>query len=71
MQNPLRKWFVYWHGEGEAYQADLYRCQNCWKIVTFNQVRQGGCPCSHGKLCPTNPTFAESFKLILLPWMQK
>ena len=64
----LRRWFVHWHGEGELKQADLFRCIACYKLVTWKHIRSGGCPCGASRIKPTNPSFLEATRLILLPW---
>jgi len=66
--NPLRKWFIYLHGIGEVHQYDLYRCMMCGRIVTHNVIKSGECCCS-GKIGPTNPTWWETIKLLVFPWM--
>lgn len=63
----LRKWFVYWHGEGEKHQLDLYRCLACHKLVTWTHIRSGK-TCCPGRITPTNPTFLEAVRLLVLPW---
>lgn len=66
----LRKHFVYWHGEGiEPYQYDFYRCDACKKLITWKHIKTGGCRCGSHKLRPTNPSFTEKFKVMVLPWM--
>lgn len=69
MGNLLRKWFVHWHGEGEANQNDLYRCLGCHKIVTWNIIKASGCSCGASRISPTNPSFLEKLKVMVTPWL--
>ncbi len=62
----IRKWFVYWHGEGEKHQADLYRCITCGHLVTWTQIKKGWGCC--GRIRPTNARFLEALRLLVLPW---
>jgi hypothetical protein len=63
----LRRWFIRWHGVGEAHQWDLYRCNSCSRLVTWNQIRKGSLCCAR-RIIPTNPTIFETFRLLVLPW---
>ena len=63
----LRKRFVARHGEGEAHQADVYRCQTCGRLITWNRIRNLNL-CCQGRMFPTNPTRLEMVRLFLLPW---
>lgn len=67
IENWLRAKFVKLHGEGEANQADFYRCRSCGKLVTWNKIRNADLCCS-GQVVPVNPTSLEKIKLFLLPW---
>jgi hypothetical protein len=66
----LRIWFVYWHGEGEEDQLDVFRCTKCQRLVTWFLIRQGGC------LCGVRGVKIEAFpirwwhilRLLLTPW---
>ena len=64
----LRRWFVHNHGEGEAHQADVYRCYNCGRLHTWKHIRSANLCCA-GRLIPVNPTTWEKVKLLVLPWM--
>jgi len=63
----LRKLFVKFHGEGEAHQADLYRCITCGSLVTWNKIRSGELCCG-GRVRPSNPTLLEKIQLLVAPW---
>jgi hypothetical protein len=63
----LRELFVRLHGEGSENQLDVYRCQGCSRLVTWNMIRSGKRCCS-GRVVPTQPSFLETLKLFLLPW---
>lgn len=63
----LRKWFVSWYGEGEAHQADLYRCLTCARLITWKRIRAGRTCCA-GRIVPTEPRFVEKVRLMVLPW---
>lgn len=63
----FRRLFVKWHGEGEPHQADLFRCESCKGLVTWNMIRAGNTCCS-SRLRPTNPRFFEKVRLFLFPW---
>lgn len=68
MEKLLRRWFVYNHGEGEPHQADVYRCQTCGKLRTWNAIRAGNV-CCMGRLVPVTPSAWEQFKLLVIPWV--
>ena len=71
MGKLLRKWFVHWHGEGEPYQSDLYRCQGCHHLVTWKMIRSSGCKCGSIRMNPTNPRPLEILKVMVTPWLVK
>lgn len=60
----LRRRFVRLNGEGEAHQADVYRCYTCGVLVTWNRIRRGR-TCCLGRLVPTNPKWYEAVGLLL------
>ena len=64
----LRKRFVALHGEGEANQADFYRCQACGTLRTWKHIRAAKL-CCQGRLVPAEPTAWETFKVFVLPWL--
>ena len=65
----LGRWLNWWHGVGEDWQYQFYRCHECRKIVTHNAIRSGGCPCRGSiKVSPAKLTGAEKFRLLVLPW---
>ena len=64
----LRRRFVALHGEGEINQADVYHCQTCGRLRTWNHIRKPDM-CCQGRLVPVNPTIWEKIKLLVLPWM--
>jgi len=63
----LRKRFVALHGEGEAHQADFYRCYSCGRLTTWNKIRKADV-CCQGRVVPTNPTAWETLRVFILPW---
>ena len=68
MEAFLRRWFVKRHGEGEAHQADVYRCNICGHLRTWNQIRKPDL-CCQGRVIPTTPTLWEAVKLFVAPWL--
>lgn len=66
IETYLRKRFVAMHGEGEAHQADVYRCQTCGHLATWNDIRSARV-CCQGHVIPAVPTWPETFKLLLWP----
>ena len=67
VESRLRQRFIRLHGEGEAHQADVYRCFNCGRLVTWKKIRNGQ-SCCMGRLVKTNPTWMETFRLFAFPW---
>jgi hypothetical protein len=63
----LRARFIRYHGEGEAHQADLYRCITCGRLMTWNRIRTRDV-CCLGRLTKTNPTWWETVRLLAFPW---
>lgn len=65
---PLRLWLAYWHGRGEAWQYEYYRCAYCHGIVTHVGIRAGGCRCLGNRLSPAILSKKEKLGLIITPW---
>jgi len=63
----LRARFIRFHGEGEAHQADFYRCITCGRLMTWKRIRTRDVCCT-GRLCKTNPTWWETVRILALPW---
>lgn len=59
----LRKRFVKYHGEGEAHQADVYRCITCGNLITWKKIRTADL-CCQGHVFPATPTWKETFRLM-------
>ena len=70
--NPLEvlghRWLTYWHGEGAPHQFRYYRCKECRGLVTWKQIRDGGCRCGATKVTPANLRWKEKVKVLCLPW---
>ncbi len=66
IESYLRRRFVKLHGEGEAHQADLYRCQTCAAPITWNKIRSGDV-CCQGHVIPATPSLIEAVRLLVLP----
>ena len=66
IESYMRKRFVRLHGEGEAHQADTYRCQTCGALVTWNKIRTGEV-CCQGHVVPATPNWLETIRLLVLP----
>ncbi len=63
------RWLVWWHGEGQSWQYQFYRCPACRSIVTHRQILMGGCPCHESsKISPAKLTMTEKIRLLYLPW---
>jgi len=69
LEPGLRRWLVWWYGEGHAEQELFYRCEGCRRLISWSAIRQGGCVCgiSH-KISTTYVTRWERLKLIVTPW---
>lgn len=51
-------------------QYDYYRCEVCRGLVTWNQIRAGGCKCGTGaRIRAAHLSLWEKTKLLLIPWM--
>jgi len=66
VESWLRKRFVKMHGEGEAHQADVYRCTTCGDLITWKKIRKGDV-CCQGHICPATPTWKETIRLVCFP----
>ena len=64
----LRKWVVYWHGEGAPHQADVYSCRACKRLVTHRVIADGGCRCGGNTIQPKMLRAWHMAQLVLLPW---
>ena len=63
IETMLRRRFVRLHGEGAAHQADVYRCQSCGRLITWNKIRQADV-CCQGHVVPAQPTWLEKIRLL-------
>ncbi len=69
LQQWVRQWFVYCHGEGEPHQADAYRCMGCRRLITWHMIRRGWrCPCGAGEMRVARLRWYEKLRLLVLPW---
>lgn len=66
IESYCRKRFVRLHGEGEAHQADAYRCITCGRLVTWKKIRAADM-CCQGHVFPATPTWLETLRLLVLP----
>ena len=63
------RWLRWWHGTGEPHQYQVYRCHACRALVTWHQIRAGGCPCHESsKISPTHLRLGAKARLLFLPW---
>ena len=63
------RWLEYWHGVGEPWQYQFFRCYACRRIVTHRLIRLGGCRCQESiKVSPAKLTRGEKARLLFLPW---
>ena len=64
-----KPWLAYWHGIGEAWQYQFYRCHGCRRLVTHHHIAIGGCPCHESvKISPARLRLREKARLVFLPW---
>jgi hypothetical protein len=64
----FKRWLAYWFGAGDDHQYQFYRCTLCQRIVTWRQIRQGGCKCMSSRVRPAELTLMEKGRALLLPW---
>lgn len=65
----LTKWLDWWHPPGDAHQWRYYRCEGCHRLVTWNQIKQGGCRCmTSNRLRPAQLTVWEKARCLIAPW---
>ena len=63
------RWMTYWHGEGAPHQYRYHRCKGCHKLLTWKVIRKGGCDCLIDKhIVPAKLSFAEKFRILVMPW---
>lgn len=67
IERILSNWFVKHHGEGEPHQAQVYRCLQCGRLMTWTKIRKADICCT-GRMSPTNPKLWEKIQLIVFPW---
>lgn len=68
MTGILVAWLTHFHGRGEPHQHDYFRCATCRRIVTWQGIRKGGCPCGGPRqVSPAALTWWEKCRLLLLP----
>ena len=69
IMTQLRRWVVWWHGEGDPDQLDVYRCKACHRLVSWVMIRQGGCACGiRAKIEAFPIRWWHTARLVLLPW---
>ena len=69
LEKRLEAYLAAWHGRGEPHQWQMYRCHGCRRLVSWHQIRRGGCDCGmSNKLSPTNVRWWELAQLLLTPW---
>ena len=67
--HPLGRWWIrYWHGQGETHQSFAYACVGCHRVLTWRQIRHGGCRCGSGRIRPAHLSWATSARLLYLQW---
>ena len=70
VEQRLEAYLARWHGRGEPEQYPYYRCRGCRHLVTWNQIRRGGCDCQiSNQLTPAQVRWWECGRLLLLPWI--
>lgn len=63
------RWLIYWHGQGESWQYQFYRCPACRHIVTHHHILLGGCACHESsKISPAKLSWFEKARLLYAPW---
>lgn len=69
LEPALYHWLVAWHGRGDAWQAEYYRCHGCQRLVTHRAIKTGGCRCGlSNKLSPARLRLRDKVRLLVLPW---
>jgi hypothetical protein len=69
LERLLHRYMTRWHGEGAPHQYRYHRCNGCKQLVTWNQIRQGGCDCDLEKrLVPAKLSLGEKFRILVMPW---
>ncbi len=69
VEATLGRWLIWWHGQGEEWQYQFYRCHECRRLVTHYIIRAGGCPCRGSvKISPTYLSARDKARLLLMPW---
>mgnify|MGYP001607816580 CR=1 FL=1 len=62
-------WLARWHGSGDEHQYRYYRCEGCKALVTWRQIKAGGCPCGTSSRVKTAAlSLWEKFRCLCLPW---
>ena len=51
------------HGKGAPHQAQLYRCTDCRKLITWRKIQVGDV-CCRGRVSPTDPRWFEKIRLM-------
>ena len=71
LEAPVKRWLAYCHGEAPdpVRQVQFHRCEGCHGIVTWHQIRDGGCACAmSSRVRATRLSLFEKFRLLVLPW---
>ena len=71
MEAPIKRYLAHFHGApaDPSKQYAYYRCELCRSLVTWNQIKAGGCQCGTGsRVRAAHLSRWEKIKLLVLPW---
>lgn len=71
IENPIKRYLAHFHGApaDPSRQYAYYRCECCRGLVTWNQIRAGGCKCGTGsRIRAAHLSFGEKVRMLLCPW---
>lgn len=71
IERPIKQYLKYFHGapDDPTKQYAYYRCELCRGIVTWKQIKAGGCKCGTGsRVRAAHLSFTDKLQLIFLPW---
>jgi len=71
LEQPIKRYLARRHGAptDPNRQYQFYRCELCRGIVTWKQIKQGGCKCGVGsRVRAAHLSFGEKVQLLIAPW---
>ena len=71
IETGINAYLTHWHGAptDPTRQHRYYRCEACRSIVTWKQIKLGGCrSCQGSRVRAAGLNIGEKIRLLIMPW---